>query len=44
MNAMKERMDTILRELKAEMRTNQEEMTARVEARIGANNKKFEVL
>jgi hypothetical protein len=37
-------MNAILREIKAEMRTNQEEMTARVEAKIDANNEKFEVL
>jgi hypothetical protein len=43
-NVMVERMDTNLREMKAEMRTDQEEMTARVEAKIEASNEKFEVL
>jgi hypothetical protein len=50
MNAMDERTDTNLREIKAEIRTNQEEMrtdqeemTARLEAKVEANNEKYEV-
>jgi hypothetical protein len=38
MNAMEEREDTNRREMKAEMRTAQEETTARLEAKIEANN------
>jgi hypothetical protein len=51
MNAMEERMeveqertDAIPREMKAEIRTNQEEIMARLEAKIEANNEKSETL
>jgi translation elongation factor EF-1beta len=33
-NVMEERIDTNLREMKAEIRTDQEEMTARLKAKI----------
>jgi hypothetical protein len=41
---MQERTDANLREMMAEIKTNREEMTARLEAKIEANNEKFEVL
>jgi BMFP domain-containing protein YqiC len=51
MNAVKERTDAVQREMKAEMRTSreelrtdQEEMTARLEAKIEANNETYELL
>jgi copper homeostasis protein CutC len=44
MNVMQERTDTSLKEIKAEIKTNQEEMMVRLESKIEANNEKFEVL
>jgi hypothetical protein len=44
MNAIEERTDASLSEMKAEMRTEREEMTVSLETRIKGNNENFEVL